>query len=80
MTNTTETTNPIIDDWGNKRWYKNGKRHRDDGPAFEGASGDKEWYQNGKRHRDDGPAIEWPDGCKEYWINGVKQDEENYNG
>ena len=43
---------------GDKSWYLNGKRHREDGPAIEDADGDKFWYLNGKQHREDGPAIE----------------------
>ena len=58
-------------DNGDKWWYLNGKRHREDGPAFEGASGSKDWYLNGKRHREDGPAIEWADGSKAWYLNGV---------
>ena len=54
---------------GDKAWYLNGKLHREDGPAFEGASGSKEWYLNGKRHREDGPAIEWADGSKSWLLN-----------
>ena len=34
---------------GTKRWYLNGKLHREDGPAFECANGSKGWYLNGKR-------------------------------
>ena len=34
-------------DNGDKEWYLNGKRHREDGPAIEGASGGKSWYLNG---------------------------------
>ena len=30
-------------------WYLNGKRHREDGPAREYASGTKVWYLNGKK-------------------------------
>ena len=33
---------------GNKFWYLNGKRHREDGPACEYFDGDKFWYLNGK--------------------------------
>jgi len=33
---------------GDKEWYLNGKRHREDGPAVEYANGDKSWYLNGK--------------------------------
>ena len=36
-------------DSGSKDWYLNGKHHREDGPAFEGANGTKSWYLNGKR-------------------------------
>ena len=48
-----------IDEFGTKRWYLNGKRHREDGPAIEKTNGTKKWYLNGKLHREDGPAIEW---------------------
>jgi hypothetical protein len=34
---------------GDKFWYLNGKRHREDGPAIEYADGDKYWYLNGQR-------------------------------
>ena len=51
-------------------WYRNGKLHRDDGPAVERANGDKVWYRNGQLHREDGPAIEWADGFKEWYRNG----------
>lgn len=37
-----------IDEYGNKRWQLNGKFHREDGPAIEGANGDKEWWINGR--------------------------------
>ena len=35
-------------DNGDKEWYLDGKRHREDGPAVEGASGYKHWYLNGE--------------------------------
>jgi hypothetical protein len=63
---------------GDKSWYLNGKRHREDGPAVEWASGDKSWWLNGKRHREDGPAIEWADGGKEWWLNGKCMTEEEH--
>ena len=31
---------------GDKFWYLNGKRHREDGPAVEYANGSKFWYLN----------------------------------
>lgn len=38
-------------------YHKNGKIHRDDGPAMISPNGDKYWYKDGVVHRDDGPAI-----------------------
>ena len=55
---------------GSKFWRKNGKFHRDDGPAAEWASGNKYWHQNDKLHRTDGPAIEFSNGSKEWWLYG----------
>ena len=42
-----EYTVKVFDN-GDEEWYLNGKRHREDGPAMEGANGDKEWYLKGK--------------------------------
>jgi hypothetical protein len=55
---------------GIRSHWREGKRHRDDGPAFEGADGSKVWYREGKRHRDDGPAFEWADGSKVWYREG----------
>ena len=55
---------------GNKQWFSNGKRHREDGPALEYANGNKYWYFNGKLHREDGPAIEFTNGTKVWYLNG----------
>ena len=52
-------------------WYKNGKLHREDGPAREWANGGKAWWLNGKCHREDGPAVEDADGSKWWWLNGT---------
>ncbi len=67
----TKMDNPIIDVYGNQSWYKDGKRHRDDGPAVISVNGGQYWYQNGKRHRDDGPAVIFADGLKQWYQNGV---------
>lgn len=45
-----------------KTYYKNGKFHRETGPAiiyyeYNGKKYREEYYKNGKRHRSDGPAI-----------------------
>ena len=57
---------------GTKRWWVNGKRHREDGPAVEYANGAKFWYINDKLHRIDGPAVECTDGYKAWYINDKK--------
>ena len=54
---------------GTKEWCLNGKHHRENGPAYEGADGYKAWYLNGKHHREDGPAIEYADGTKIWYLN-----------
>ncbi len=62
----------IKKEYSNSIVYKNkqGKYHREDGPAIEHNNGTKSWFINGKRHRGDGPAREWSIGTKEWWING----------
>ena len=53
--------------WGAKLWLKNGKIHREDGPAYlTNYNKYTEWYFEGKRHRLGGPAIE-PDKYSEQW-------------
>jgi len=61
---------------GDKHWYLNGKRHREDGPAIEYADLDKHWYLNGKKHREDGPAIELASGTRLWFLNGVLVNED----
>ena len=61
---------------GDKAWYLNGKLHRTDGPAIEGADGYKAWWLNGKLHRTDGPAIEYANGDKAWYLNGESMTEE----
>ena len=56
-----------VSDDGTKRWYLNGKLHREDGPAIEWADGTKYWYLNGQRHREDGPASEDAGGGKAWY-------------
>ena len=48
MTEPTKEPTLEVDAYGNKWWYLNGKRHREDGPAVEKANGDKWWYLNGE--------------------------------
>ena len=35
---------------GTKFWYKDGLRHREDGPAVEYSSGSKQWYLEDKHY------------------------------
>jgi len=65
-----EVTGCLIDNEGHRAYFKNGKCHREDGPASIYANGDKYWYLNGKCHRTDGPAVEFADGIKRWWLNG----------
>lgn len=67
----------IIDEIGNKEWFKDNKPHRLDGPAKEYADGSKLYYVNGKLHKENGPAAILANGGKEYWKNGKKH---NLNG
>ncbi len=55
---------------GDKRYYKNGRLHRINGPAVEMIDGDREWYKNGGYHREgDYPAMEYTDGYKAWYKN-----------
>ena len=38
----------VVDTDRNKHWFKDGKRHREDGPAVEYVDGTTEWYFNGQ--------------------------------
>jgi hypothetical protein len=58
-----------IDTYGEKRWFLNGKLHREDGPAVEYPNGTKHWFLNGEWHRKDGPAYEGSDGTKQWFLN-----------
>ena len=60
----------IVDKNGDKSWYLNGNRHREDGPAIEYKNGSKSWYLSGNKHREEGPAIEWADGDKSWYLSG----------
>ena len=55
-----------------KHWRKDGKLHREDGPAIEGSDGSKQWYKDGLRHREDGPALEFTDASTVWYFNGER--------
>ena len=60
-------------EYGVKKWYRNDKLHREDGPAIEYEDGSKQWWINGELHREDGPAIEsltpGSEFCRAWYIN-----------
>ena len=64
---------------GDKFWYLNDQRHREDGPAIEYANGDKFWYLNDQLHREAGPAVEYADGGKYWYLNGEELTEAEFN-
>jgi len=43
----------LIDKHGDSAWYKNGKWHREDGPALEYKYGTKSWCFEGKLFEDE---------------------------
>jgi hypothetical protein len=68
----------IVETAGSRHWYLNGKKHREDGPAFENINGPKAWWVNGKLHRVDGPAIENSNGDKHWYLNDKKYSQEEW--
>ena len=63
-------SNMILYD-GTQVWYKNGKRHREDGPARIDPDGTQFWYLNDKLHRENGPAVIYLDGRQEFYQNSL---------
>ena len=39
-----------INELGTKRWFKDGKLHRDDGPAVIWSDDEQYWYKNDERY------------------------------
>lgn len=59
-------------DGGSEFWFKDGKPHREDGPAIIFENGTQFWYKNGIKHRQGGPAVIRANGAVEYWSYGRK--------
>ena len=57
---------------------KNGKYHREDGPALEYSNGVRIWYKNNRWHREDGPACIYSDGKFEYYLFNKSFSKEEY--
>ena len=64
-------TGIVIQQKKGKFWFKEGKYHREDGPAVELINGEKYWYKNGLYHREDGPAVELISGQKHWYLDGI---------
>jgi hypothetical protein len=58
--------------YGNQYWYKNGRIHRDNGPAKIWSNGDQHWYKNGRIHRDNLPAIILASGEQCWYKDGLQ--------
>ena len=56
--------------YGEQQWWKNGKLHREDGPAIIYQDGTQKYCYNGKLHRENFPAVIYPNGSVEWWKNG----------
>ena len=65
-----------VDEKGIQCWYRDGIRHREDGPAVIYPDGTQYWYRDGKRHREDGPAVIHPDGRQLWYKNGIRHRED----
>lgn len=71
---------------GNRVWRRNGRLHRENGPAFITINDDGEvvaesWFFNGMHHRTDGPAhVAFDDDgtlrVEEWWVNDKKHRED----
>jgi len=68
--------NGLIIENGDKTWYLNGVKHREDGPAVIFKNGDQAWYINGKRHREVGPAYEGKRMTKYWYFDGKRHRED----
>ncbi len=60
---------------GYQAWWRNGKRHRDNGPAIIN-DGNEMWFKDGNYHRVDGPAIIFKNGDKEWYWEGKRHRED----
>ena len=59
-------------------WFKDGKVHREDGPAYISniVRRAERWYKNGLLHREGGPAMTFSNGSKEWFRYGVRTRED----
>lgn len=55
-------------------WFREGHKHKLDGPAAKWDDGTQEWWVEGCLHRIDGPAVVDPKGEHQWWIDGEEYD------
>ena len=67
---------------GSYKYTRDGKFHREDGPAVRSAAGDTWWFREGLLHREDGPAVEHVNGGRWWFQNGKlhREDGPAYEG
>jgi hypothetical protein len=58
---------------------KEGKLHRDEGPAIIYKDSTQMWYQNDMLHREDGPSMICPGGQVNYFLNDICYEKEEYD-
>ncbi len=77
LTMRNEISHNFIEEFGGTiRHYKDGRKHREDGPAVIYPDGDWMWYKEGYLHREDGPAFYLhKDGEYRWYKNGKKHRE-----
>ena len=65
-----------VDEKGTIVWEKDGKIHRDGGPAIIWDHGGLTWYCRGEMHRTDGPAVVMANGLEAWFKHGKKHRED----
>lgn len=63
-------TGCVISSDGIRRYFVDGKLHRENGPSIIKPNGDAYWHKHNLLHREDGPAIEFADGESVWYLNG----------
>jgi hypothetical protein len=63
-------TGKAVTIFGEVCYFKDGRLHRENGPAITHLNGSYKWCLNGEKHRIDGPAVYSKDMVKEWWVNG----------
>ena len=62
----------VVNSIGSILYYKDGKLHRDDGPAVIHPDGSEKWIRDDNFHREDGPAIIHPSGYERWFMDGER--------